>query len=35
MARNEQTPGSLSLELQAANGVPRVPLSLLELRQVC
>lgn len=30
--RNEWTPGSLSQEIQAANEVPRVPLSLLELR---
>lgn len=35
MGRNEWTSVSLSLEIQAANGVPRVPLSLLQLRQVC
>lgn len=35
MGRNEWASVSLSLESQAANGVPRVPLSLLELRQVC
>lgn len=35
MGRNEWASVSLSLEIQAANGVPRVPPSLLELRQEC